>query len=168
MRSFYFQFRVFILNIFQKEIDFKDKNAFQLDAYRPLVDRMPESASQWGVCSQGVSALGGVCSGGYLLGGGGVCSRVGVVCAPGRVGVSDPGVGGVCSQGGSAREGVCSQGGLLLVGLLRGGAAGRVSAPRGDLLLGVSAPGGVSALGGVPQDALRQRPPPCGQNHRRL
>ena len=51
--------------------EFKYKNAFQLDAYRPLVDRMLESASRGGVsapggvCSRGVSAPGGVvCSGG--------------------------------------------------------------------------------------------------------
>ena len=36
----------------------KDKNAFQWDAYRPLIDRIPESASR-GVWSRGVSAPGG-------------------------------------------------------------------------------------------------------------
>ena len=74
---------------------------------------------------------GGVCSGG-----GGVCSRRGGlvwgVCSWGCV----PGLGGVCSQGGSAP---------------RGSAPREVSAPRGVCLLPGSAPGGgVSALGGIP------------------
>ena len=75
-----------------------DKNAFQWDAYRPLVDRMLESASRGG---------GGVClvRGGWwcLLGGGsawsvGVCSGgwgVCGVCSWGGL----PGPGGVCSGG---------------------------------------------------------------------
>ena len=139
MRSFYFQFRVFILNIFQKEIDFKDKNAFQLDAYRPLVDRMPESASQWGVCSRGVSALGGVCSGGCPLGGvsapgwewcvlrrgwGCLIRGLGGCLLPGGSAPGGSAPRGGCSwrvcSGGSCLEGVCSggvcSGGCLLLG----------------------------------------------------
>ena len=45
--------------------------------YWPLVDRMLESASWGGVCSWGVSGLGGgggVCSGGVVSAPGGVCS----------------------------------------------------------------------------------------------
>ena len=56
-----------------------NKNAFQEDAYRPLVDRMLESASRGGgVWSrEGVSGLGG----GLCLLGGGVCSWEGGVCS---------------------------------------------------------------------------------------
>ena len=51
------------LTTYTKLSTFTDKNAFQLDAYRPLVDRMLESASRGGGgCSRGVSAPGGVCS----------------------------------------------------------------------------------------------------------
>ena len=45
----------------------KNKNAFQQDAYRPLVNRMLQSASRGGVPGPGGSALGGVPG----LGGGG-------------------------------------------------------------------------------------------------
>ena len=42
-----------------------NKNAFQWDAYRPLVDRIPACTAQEGVSTQGVSVQGG--------GGVGVC-----------------------------------------------------------------------------------------------
>ena len=38
----------------------RDKNAFQWDAYRPLVDRLLAGCLLWGVCLLG----GGVCAGG--------------------------------------------------------------------------------------------------------
>ena len=59
-----------------------DKNAFQWDAYRPLVDRIPACNAQGG---------GGVCPGGVCPGG----------CLPGRVclGGVGPGGGGVCLGG---------------------------------------------------------------------
>ena len=41
-----------------------NKNAFQWDAYRPLVDRIPACTAQKGVSTQGVSAQGGVYPGG--------------------------------------------------------------------------------------------------------
>ena len=77
-----------------------NKKAFQQDAYRPLIDRMLESASGGGVYSRGcllpgvVSVPGGVCSRGCLLWGGDLLPRGG--SAPG--GLSAPG--GVCSWGG--------------------------------------------------------------------
>ena len=117
----------------------------------------------------GVSAWGGVCSGGCLLLGsllpGGGSAPWG--CAPGGLllgsvsaprGESAPR--GTCS-GGCLLQGmgsVCSGGCLLLGGLLPGGSApwgcalgglllGSVSAPRGSLLPGVPALGGVCSRG---------------------
>ena len=69
-----------------------NKNAYQYDAYRPLVDRMLESASR-GVSAPGVSVPEG------LLPGGGVCLEG--VCFRG---VSAP---GGSAPGGSAPRGGC-------------------------------------------------------------
>ena len=74
----------------------ENKNAFQYDSYRPLVNRMLQSASRGGagsggvvpgpggclllggLWSRGVPGPGGVCSWGVVPGPGGVCSRGGV------------------------------------------------------------------------------------------
>ena len=54
---------------------YSNKNAFQWDAYRPLVDRIPARTGQGGCVSQ--HALGrGVCVSQYALGKGGVCLGV--------------------------------------------------------------------------------------------
>ena len=89
-----------------------NKNAFQYDAYRSLVDRMPESASRrvcseggllgggcllWGFCFRGCLLLGGVCSRGVSAPGG---SALGAVSA----------LGGVSSQGGVCSGGLCMLG----------------------------------------------------------
>ena len=114
----------------------RNKNAFQWDAYRPLVDRMLECASRGG----GGLVLGGppggrVCSGGVLsLPGGSPCPRGGRLSLPG--GSPCPGGcrlpwGRVCSGGGSpCLGGLPASGGLPAWG---------VSLPRG-----VSLPGGFS------------------------
>ena len=67
---------------------------------------------------------------------------------------------GVCFPGGSLLRGVvCSRGGVC---------SRRLSAPGGCLLPGVCSRGAVCSRGVVSQHALRQTPPPRGQNHRRL
>ena len=49
--------------MYENKILFRNKNAFQWDAYRPLVDRILACTAQ-----RGVSALGrGVCPGGVYL-----------------------------------------------------------------------------------------------------
>ena len=45
---------------------YSNKNAFQWDAYRPLIDRMPASASRRGMPGPGGSGSGGVWSGGGI------------------------------------------------------------------------------------------------------
>ena len=45
---------------------FKDKIAFQWDAYRPLVDRIPACTTQWGVPSWGVYLPEGYLHGGCI------------------------------------------------------------------------------------------------------
>ena len=68
--------------------NFANKNAFQWDAYRPLVDRIPACTGQGGGVSQNALARseclpGGVCLGSVYSGGvcpGGVCPRG---CLPG-------------------------------------------------------------------------------------
>ena len=87
----------------------RNKNAFQWDAYRPLVDRIPAYTVQGGVCLGGVSAPwgclprgvcpGGVCPGGPAWGG----------CLPG--GMSGQGVSGQgCLPGGCLPSGGCLPG----------------------------------------------------------
>ena len=119
----------------------KNKNTFQKDAYRPLVDRMPESASREGGCLlRGVSAPGGCLLWGVSTPGLGVSAPRGVSALGGIC------LGGVCSGGLSAPGGCLLQGGCLLRG---------VSAPEGCLL-----PWGVCSRGMVVfQHALRQTPP---------
>ena len=105
----------------------RNKNAFQWDAYRPLVDRMLECASRGGLVLGGPPG-GRVCSGGGVIParGGSPCPRGGVVPA---WGVSLP-------RGVSAPMGE---------GLLRGGV---LPASGGLPALGVSLPRGVSLPGG--------------------
>ena len=74
-------------------MEFLDKNAFQWDAYRPLVDRIPACTAQGVVSAQrGVSDQGLFAQEGCLPGGG-VCPGGG--CLPGRGGVCP---GGAVSQ----------------------------------------------------------------------
>ena len=56
------------------EVTTINKNAFQWDAYHPLVDRISPALCR-GVSARGVSARGGVCPRG-VCSGGGVCSGV--------------------------------------------------------------------------------------------
>ena len=99
----------------------------------------------------GVSALGGICSRGYLL----RRSAPGGCLLPARclfLGVSAPR--GCLLWEVSALGGVCSRG---------------VSAPGGGCLLrGLSAPGGVCSGGCIPASTEADTPPPCEQNHTRL
>ena len=76
----------------------RNKNAFQKDAYRPIVDRIPEVAARGGCTWSGGVPVPGGCtwSGGYLVWGGCAWSR-GVYLVPG---------GGVCAWS----RGVCVPG----------------------------------------------------------
>ena len=165
-----------------------NKNAFQWDAYRPLVDRIPPCTVRgvegglplvlWGVClplvlGRGVYAQGGIWPGGCLsLVLGGVCPRG--VSASGPRGCLFRGVsrgwclGGVCPRGVSASgpRGVCPRG----VSAWGGVCPGCVCLwSWGVSAQGVSAsgPGGCLSRGclplvlgtGVSQHAMGQTPP---------
>ena len=63
---------IFILfSCYMKEEFKRNKNAFQWDAYRPLVDCIPACTGK-GVCIPACTRQGGVCPGGVCLG---VCGR---------------------------------------------------------------------------------------------
>ena len=85
---------------------FRNKIAFQWDAYHPLVDHIP-ACTGWGVCLPGGCLPGGVCIGVCPGGGGGVCQGISARwCLPRGV---CPGVSaqGVSSQGLCLPGGVC-------------------------------------------------------------
>ena len=110
------------------------KNAFQWDAYRPLVDRIP-------ACTAHVE---GVCPGGVYLPGGTYPREV---YLPG--GVPGPGGGGVPAQGG-----------VYLPGGVPGLGEG-VYLARGVSALGVYMPVGVPARGCIPAcNGADTLPPP--------
>ena len=88
-----------------------NKNAFQWDAYRPLVDRMLESASRGLLPGGCLPGPGGFC----LVRGGGSAWSGGVLHGPGGVCLVQGGGGSAWSGGGSA----WSQGGLVSQHALR-------------------------------------------------
>ena len=106
-----------------EEVAISNNNAFQWDAYHPLVDRIPACNGQGDVCLGGCLPRGGVSAAQR-----GVCLRE---CLPG----------GVCP--GDVYTGGCAQGGICLGGV---SAWGRGVCPGGVSAQGVSAWGRVSVL----------------------
>ena len=110
-----------------------NKNAFQWDAYRLLVDRIPACTGQGAMCIPACTGWGGVCQGCVCTGG--VCP--GRLCLPREVvsaqgGCVCPGRGclpreGVSTQGGLPREGVSAWGVYPGRGCLPGGVCLRAS-----------------------------------------
>ena len=114
------------------------KNAFQWDAYRPLVDRIPACTVAGGVPAWGCTCLGGGCT---CLGGGCTCPEGGCICL-GAVPARGYLPGGVPAWGVPAR-GVPVQGGVSARVYLPGGCTcqGGVMYLPGGTCLGGTCPG---------------------------
>ena len=118
-----------------------DKNAFQCDAYRPLVDRIPACTAQ-GECLPRGCLPRGVSAWGCLPGG----------CLPGWCLPRGTG----CLPGGCLPGGICW--GMSAQGVSASGPGGCLPLVQGGVCLwsrGVS----TSGLGGVSQHAMGQTPP---------